>query len=183
MSQQVQTQNKRLFLALWPEETVVRKIKQHAIKHFSACQGRVLDKHNWHITLAYFGASDATTQACIEKQVAKIKAQAFELSLSQCGFWKKPAVAWIAPAVIPAELMQLALDVQQSLVACGYKPEERAYQPHVTLVRKAKRVPAVKEIQAIAWRVTSFCLVESKTYPQGAEYKVIKEYIFSHEEH
>lgn len=180
MKSQVQSKNKRLFFALWPDEHVVRKIKQYAIKHYSDCQGRILEKNNWHITLAYFGVSDIKTQACLEEQAEKIKAEPFDLSLSLCGFWKKPAVAWLAPATVPDELRQLAFDIQQILIPCGYKPEIRDYQPHITLVRKAKQSPSINEIQAIPWYVNNFCLVESKTYPHGAEYEVIKEYSFGH---
>lgn len=173
-----EVKSKRLFLALWPDDEVVRKIHQHAVKHFSACKGRILDKKNWHITLAYFGAANIETQQCIETQAALIKAQPFDLSLSKSGYWKKPAVAWLAPTSIPEELKQLALDVQQNLVHCGYQPDAREYQPHVTLVRKAKQFPSVKEVQPINWSVRKFCLVESKTHPAGAEYTVIKEYLF-----
>ena len=131
--------SKRLFLALWPDEEVKRKIHQHAIKHFSACKGRILEKKNWHITLAYFGAANTDTQQCIETQAEIIKSEPFDLSLSQCGYWKKPAVAWLAPTTIPEELKQLAFEVQQNLIPCGYQPDTRDYQPHVTLVRKAKQ--------------------------------------------
>lgn len=174
MSQPEQAQSKRLFIALWPGEEVTRKIKQHALKHFSECKGRVLDKHNWHITLAYFGAADSNTQECIESQLSNIKAHEFELALSVCGYWKKPAVAWLAPNSIPEALKSLAFDVQQSLIACGYQPEQRDYKPHVTLVRKARTSPAVSEIQEINWTVKSFSLVESKISVGGAQYKVIK---------
>ena len=157
MNSSDQTPTKRLFLALWPDEDVVRKISQHAIKSFSDCQGRILEKNNWHITLAYFGASDANTQLCLEQQAEKIKAEPFELSLSLCGFWKKPAVAWLAPAIIPKELLHLALDVQQTLIPCGYEPEMHDYKPHVTLVRKAKQPPSVNAIQPITWWMVLLC--------------------------
>ncbi|MCW9030778.1 MAG: RNA 2',3'-cyclic phosphodiesterase, partial [Gammaproteobacteria bacterium] len=128
--------------------------------------------------LAYFGAADVDTLKCLEQHTEKIKAQTFELSLSVCGYWKKPAVAWLAPISIPEALKQLARDVQQSIIPCGYKPELRDYQPHVTLVRKAKQIPSVSEIQAIQWVVNKFCLVESITSAQGAHYQVLKSWDF-----
>ncbi|MDH5601389.1 MAG: RNA 2',3'-cyclic phosphodiesterase, partial [Gammaproteobacteria bacterium] len=109
---------------------------------------------------------------------AMIKAQAFDLNLSKCGFWKKPAVAWLAPATIPGELKHLAAQVQQSLIPCGFQPDSRDYQPHVTLVRKAKQVPALDEIQPIPWQVDKFCLVESVTSKEGANYQVLKSWDF-----
>lgn len=169
---------KRLFFALWPDDGVVQKIKQHALKQFLGCQGKILKKSNWHITLAYFGASDATTQVCLEEQVKTITCQPFQLSLSKCGYWSRPKAAWLAPTEVPDELIQLASDLQQAIIPCGFKPEMREYLPHITLVRKAKSNPAVSEISPIEMSVTKFCLVESKTYPEGTEYKVLKSWDF-----
>ena len=165
---------KRLFFAIWPDAEVVQKIKPHAIKHFANCQGQIVDKNNWHITLAYFGAIDENIQTCLEQQAVKIQSQPFDLNLQSLGFWKKPKVAWLAPQIIPDTLKQLAFDIQQNLIPCGYEPETRDYQPHVTLVKKAQQPPLTNEIQPIHRQVDEFCLIESKTFPTGAEYQVIK---------
>ena len=165
---------KRLFFAIWPDENVVQDIEQHAVMHFKICQGRILDKHNWHITLAYFGSSDAITHACLEEQAEKIQSQPFELKLSLCGFWPSPKVAWLAPEEIPETLTQLTADLQLAIQPCGFKPETRDYQPHISLVRKAKYTPAVLEIKPIKMKVTRFYLAESKTSTEGAEYTILK---------
>ena len=165
---------KRLFFALWPDKGVVQQIKKHALPLFTNCQGRILQVHNWHITLAYFGMADEKTQACMEQQVQNLSAAPFSLELQLTGFWPRPKVAWLAPKTIPEPLVQLAHDLQQALVPCGYTPESRKYQPHVTLVRKAKRAPAAAELKPIKMEVRQFCLVESETTEQGAEYTVLK---------
>lgn len=166
--------NKRLFFALWLDESAIQNIQQSAIQNFLNCQGRILDKKNWHITLAYFGASDAKTQACLEEQAEKIISQPFELIFSKCGFWPRPKVAWLAPKEIPDTLKQLTDDLQQIIIPCGFKPEQREFQPHITLVRKAKYEPSLSEITAINMNVSKFCLVESKTQPEGAKYSILK---------
>ena len=171
-------QTRRLFLALWPTPEVVDQIWQYVLPHFKVCHGRFLKPRNWHITLAYFGASDAATRQCLERQVQTIQARPFELQLSQCGYWKKPAVAWLAPENVPPALAQLAGDVQLAIQPCGYRPEDRPYRPHITLVRKAKHFPDTENIAPIHWVVERFCLVESKTLPDGAEYIVLEEYPF-----
>ena len=167
-------QKKRLFFALWLDDKVVQRIKHHVIKHFLNCQGRILERNNWHITLAYFGASDINTQACLEEKAEKIKSQPFELNLSKCGFWPRPKVAWLAPEEIPEALKELISNLQHAIEPCGFEPEIREYNPHLTLVRKAKHQPAVSEVEPINWQVRQFCLVESKTYPEGAQYKVLR---------
>lgn len=165
---------KRLFFAIWPEYDVVQKIKDHALKHFMNCEGRILEQHNWHITLAYFGNANPETRLCLEQQAEKIQSQPFQLDLQRLGFWKRPKVAWLAPLNIPDALKQLVFDLQQNLIDCGYEPDKRDYKPHLTLVKKAKQPPVTHEIEPILWQVDTFCLVESKTYATGAEYRVIK---------
>lgn len=167
-------QKKRLFFAIWLDDNVVQNIKNDVIKHFSNCQGRILETNNWHITLAYFGASDIKTQTCLEEKAEKIKSQPFEISLSKCGFWPRPKVAWLAPEEIPDVLKQLTTDLQHAISPCGFKVETRDYLPHITLVRKAKCKPDSFEVSPVNMKVSKFCLVESKTYPQGAQYKVLK---------
>ena len=167
-------QTKRIFFALWLDDEVVQRIQQHVIKHFSNCQGRILEKKNWHITLAYFGASDINTQLCLEDKAEMIKSQPFELSFSKCGFWPQPNVAWLAPKDTPEALKELTSHLQNLIEPCGFKPEVREYQPHITLVRKAKHPPTVDEVDPINWQVRQFCLVESKSYPEGAQYKVLR---------
>ena len=169
---------KRLFFALWPDEDVAHKIKQHVLKQFLDCQGKILQQHNWHITLAYFGVADEDTQACLEEHAQNIKSDAFELNLSKCGFWSRPKVAWLAPEEVPAVLKQLIYDLQHAIIPCGFSPETRDYQPHITLVRKAKCDPTVSEIKPIHMKVLGFSLVESKTYAAGAEYKILKSWSF-----
>lgn len=172
-------QKKRIFFALWLDDEVVQRINQNVIKYFSNCQGRILEKNNWHITLAYFGASDINTQSCLEVKAGKVKSQPFELNLSKCGFWPQPKVAWLAPEEIPEALKELTSNLQHLIEPCGFKTEIREYQPHITLVRKAKQQPTVAEVDPISWQVRQFCLVESKTYPEGAQYKVLKSWDLS----
>lgn len=165
---------KRLFFALWLDERAVNKIQQHVTKYFVNCQGRFVESNNWHITLAYFGAADINTQRCIEEHAAKITSQPFTLNLSKCGWWPKPKAAWLAPDEIPNVLKELMHDLQHTIEPCGFKVETRDFQPHITLVRKAKQLPSVSEVKAISLPVTRFFLAESKTYSQGAQYTVLK---------
>ena len=168
------SQRKRLFFALWLDEAVIQQIKKNVIDNFSACEGRVLDSKNWHITLAYFGSADATVQTCLEQQVGKIISPPFELQLSQCGYWPRPKVAWLAPIEIPDALNHLTKELQHEIQSCGFKPEAREFQPHITLVRKAQKEPSVIEVKAINLKVSEFCLVESRTEATGAQYTVLK---------
>ena len=170
---------KRLFFALWPDESVLKKINQDALASFANCQGNLIKTHNWHITLAYFGAANKDMQQCLEQQAEKIKSQAFELHLSQLGYWSKVKVAWLAPNEIPTELSRLANELQSLIIPCGYKAESRAYQPHLSIMRKAKKAPAVTEISTIKMLVSKFCLAESLSTTSGVEYKILRSWDLS----
>lgn len=174
-----QTEKKRLFFALWPDDGVVQQIKQQVLPLFSRCKGRILHAHNWHITLAYFGMADSKTQRCLEQQAQTLLAQPFAVELQLTGLWSRPQVAWLAPKEKPAALVHLVQDLQQALIPCGYMPESRDYQPHITLVRKAKQAPSRAEITSLKMEVKQFCLVESQTTAQGANYRVLKRWDFS----
>ena len=167
-------QHKRLFFALWLDEAVVQKINRDVIGFFSHCQGRILESHNWHITLAYFGSADASVQTCLEQQAGKIISPSFELQLAKCGYWPRPNVAWLAPAKIPDALKHLTEELQREIQSCGFKLDAREFQPHITLVRKARQPPSVSKIEAVNLKVSEFCLVESQTEAGGAQYTVLK---------
>lgn len=177
-SAHIQEQKKRLFFALWPDDVEVRLLKESIFSYLESCAGRILEQRNWHITLAYFGEADAETQRCLEQQADAIEAYPFELDLLTLGFWSQAKVAWLAPEEVPVEMKTLVSALQRALVPCGYTPETREYQPHITLVRKAKQAPGIKEITPIKMKVRQFCLVESRTSEHGAEYYILKRWDF-----
>jgi 2'-5' RNA ligase len=78
---------------------------------------------------------------------------------------------------MPAALPQLVAQLQQGLIACGYPPEERPFQAHITLLRKIRRPPEVEQLDSpLSWPVSEFVLVESRTLPQGAEYRILRQW-------
>lgn len=75
---------------------------------------------------------------------------------------------------MPDALRQLQSDLSLALQKCGYQPETRIYQPHLTLMRKANRGPKITEIEPIYMQVHDFVLACSETHPAGVEYKIIQ---------
>lgn len=163
----------RLFFALWPPDALTLALAALARAHVPP-RARALPAGNLHITLAFVGPVTAATRACLEQAAATVTGAPFELALDRIGAWPGPGILWLAPSVIPSALGQLAGDLQQALRPCGYRPEARAYQPHVTLARKLKgRFPAVA-VPPLHWPVRDFVLVESLTTPAGPCYQVLR---------
>ncbi len=165
---------KRLFFALPITADCTRQIAHDVVPLFRSCGGRPVAEANWHITLAYFGAADAVAQQCLQQQADTLEATAFELVLDRCGFWSRPKVAWLGASTLPDALQQLCSQLQQTLVPCGFQPESRLFQPHITLIRKARRAPAMAKISPITLPVTDFCLYQSVTQTEGVVYKKLK---------
>lgn len=166
----------RLFFALWPDDAVRGQLAQAQARAQTQLErdiGRLLPAENLHLTLAFIGAADAERRACLEQAAARVRGAAFSLQLDRLGYWPRPQVLWAGVSETPAALARLVQDLEQALTACGYRPEARPYQAHVTLARKARQAPAQSRITPIVWPVQAFCLAESVTAQSGARYRVL----------
>ncbi len=133
-------------------------------------KGRAVTPELLHLTLAFLGSVDASAQACIEKAVAGLHFEPFDLSLSRFGFWPRPQVIWAGPEVTPPPLQDLHTQISQVIQPCGYRPETRPFSPHVTLMRKAHYAPDTLSLSPFYWRVEGVSLVQSLSSPEGVRY-------------
>jgi RNA 2',3'-cyclic 3'-phosphodiesterase len=164
--------SQRLFFALWPDAVLQEAIDSHAHKLIGKHAKRV-PAHNLHITLAFLGPVPRGLRACYEQAAAGIQAQAFTLNLQCIGHWPKPRILWLGPPQQPEAMLTLVQNLNAALSTCGYSPETRPYQAHMTLARKVDRPLPVRDIEPIDWAVDSFALVESVTAPEGPRYQVL----------
>lgn len=162
----------RVFFALWPNGEVRAALDQLARQH-ARHNGRAVVPENLHITLAFVGGVSAEQRACMEAAAATVAAPTFAVTLDNLGFWLRPKILWAGARVMPPELTELVSALNIVLIPCGYRPESRPFQVHVTLARKAQRPPAVRHIPPIVWSADAFCLVESVAGEEGSEYRVI----------
>jgi len=162
----------RLFFALWPDGEVRESMDTRARLH-ARHNGHAVVPENLHITLAFVGGVSAEQRACMEAAAATIVAPTFTVNFDRLGFWPRPRILWAGASVMPPELTDLVAALNSALTPCGYQPETRPFQAHVTLARKAQRPPEIVTIPPIVWPVDAFCLVESVTGERGSEYRVI----------
>lgn len=163
----------RLFFALWPPAEVRRLLAARVREHVPVW-ARAVPAGNLHVTLAFVGAVTARTRACLEQAAATVAGEAFALELNHIGAWPGPGILWLAPAATPPALLQLATGLQRALQPCGYAPEDRPYQPHVTLARKLQGPFPPVAVSPLYWPVQDFVLVESLTTPAGPSYQVLQ---------
>jgi 2'-5' RNA ligase len=96
----------------------------------------------------------------------------FELSIDKTGFRKRAQLLWAAPREVPPALIALEARLWERLEEIGIERERRAYLPHVTLARKARR--AVGGFSPVRWPVTGMSLVESRLGAPQAAYAVVR---------
>ncbi|HHW77960.1 MAG TPA: RNA 2',3'-cyclic phosphodiesterase [Xanthomonadaceae bacterium] len=163
---------RRLFLALWPQEAERRLMAELATN--AVGRRRVRDA-NLHLTLVFLGATDTVRLAAYEAALADLAVPALELILDRYGYWPAPRILWLGSSRTPPELYELVADLHRRLRDCGFTPERRAFQAHVTLARKfpgpaPDRPPAAP----VHWPVNDVALVESLPGENGSRYQVLR---------
>jgi 2'-5' RNA ligase len=165
--------SKRLFFALWPENVLAKELYSLAQTCATVETERVIAARQMHLTLRYIGNVNTEKLICLTEIAQNITVSQFDISLQNLGYWKTPRVIWMAPENRPDSLTQLVFNLEQGCQDCGIKAEAKPFSPHVTLVRKARKLPVVNRQATLLWRVTDFVLVESKSTDLGVEYRIL----------
>ena len=143
------TPRKRLFFALWPDPEAHSHCQQLALA--LANTGQVVKPANLHVTLLFLGAVDMQTEKAVLEGAAAIRGQAIALPLDQLRYWNKPALICLCARQAPEPLLQLVTNLQQLAQRLGLRLDDRPYQAHVTLVRKAHTLPVMSQ-PTVLWQ-------------------------------
>lgn len=163
----------RLFLALWPGENERQRMAQLAVRAMGR-QRRIADAQ-LHVTLVFLGATDADRLAAYEAALADLQVPEVELILDRYGYWPQSRILWLGSSQTPPELYELVAELHRRLRCCGFTPEARAFQAHVTLARRfLGPIPAEPSVAPVHWRVNDVALVESVSTLQGACYEILR---------
>ena len=121
-----------------------------------------------------FGRHDAARLAAYEAALTDLAVPSLELILDRYGYWPRPRILWLGSSH-PAELYELVAELHRRLRGCGFTPERRAFQAHITLARKfSGPAPTRPPVAPIHWRVNEVALVESQSSPEGSRYRVLR---------
>jgi RNA 2',3'-cyclic 3'-phosphodiesterase len=180
----------RLFIALpLPEEvkavlqTQQDHLKTQLAKHDQQIRWTLPEQ--WHLTLAFLGATNAERLPHIQNAMehAAKPVQAFVLETTTLGSFpslRRPSVLWLGVAGDIAKLQTLQLRLNEALSGM-LGPDDKPFKPHLTLAR-LKQFGLGKEVtEAFAsssltnhtWSVSELCLYQSILKSTGAQYNVI----------
>ena len=168
----------RLFFALWPDEKVRDQIELN-LRILPPTAGRIVPRHNWHMTLHFIGNTSLDEKNCLHRQAKKLRSAKFNLTIGRCGYFKKPKVFWFGCEQTPQALLTVQQNLGILLSECQYEPETRHYSPHITVARKVLTPPEQIEVKPIQWHVDRFVLIESISIKDGVRYDVIEQYSLS----
>lgn len=165
---------KRLFFALWPS-VATRKAVDKFNQTLKVPGLKTVKADNLHVTLVFLGNVDRQTERLIKRKVSGISAQQFMLNFNQLAFWHKPRILCLLSQTIEPQLLSLVDALTQVAEQCAIKVEDRPYQPHITLARKAQELINTN-VLGIEWYAHSFCLVESCHTTEGVQYRVVRQW-------
>jgi 2'-5' RNA ligase len=164
----------RLFFALWPAEDLQARLAAWA--KGAAGRGRAMRQENLHLTLAFLGATDAAMLPELCAIAAKVHVVPFRLLLDSVGYWKHNRIIWCGTSEDPPELTDLVADLRARLGAAGVRYDSKTFVSHVTLVRKAARLPSTPRWTPLLWAVRDFALVGSTHVEGRVTYQVLRRF-------
>lgn len=167
----------RLFFALWPDERVRAALALTAAECRDRCRGRPIPPANLHATLAFLGEVEPFRLSALVDLAERIALESFEVALDRLGYFRRSRIVYAGPSCVPPPLLALAAAYASALAAGGFRVDERAYAPHVTLLRDARAAPPAAEMAPLLWRVRHIVLVESVRDRDGPVYRPLRRFM------
>ncbi|GBD24825.1 RNA 2',3'-cyclic phosphodiesterase [bacterium HR30] len=174
----------RTFIAVDVNASVAQRVEalQAALAKTRA-DVRWVDNHNLHVTLKFLGPTPEEDVPPVTEAIARIagRHQPWKVEVRGVGAFpsfRRPRVLWLA-VHDDGKLAEVAHELDEALVPLGFAPEQRPFQPHLTLgrVRSLQRWEALeKEVKAHLEEsfgesvVEELILYRSDLRPTGAVY-------------
>ncbi len=164
---------KRLFFALWPDETTRQKCCEVMARLGDHGKGKPVAEQNLHVTLVFLGNVNSLQQQAICRAADDLPVLPMTLQFDQLRFWRKPAIGCLTARLTDPAIVTLAGQLTEIAKSQGIAIDQRPYTPHVTLFRKLTAL-LPGEFPPIPWHADDFCLVESCASDHGVIYRILE---------
>ena len=125
----------RLFMGIALAPETVNSLADVRLRFESpATDLRWSSPETWHVTLQFLGQTGDEQQACVLEKLSADRAAQVPVRIQGLGFFERAGVFWARVALTP-ELLALQQFVTAATRNCGFAPEARAWNPHITLAR------------------------------------------------
>ena len=178
----------RLFLAMEISDAVRKRLGEFISQLDHAARGaKWISPQNIHLTLKFLGHVEEDKAEKISSALKEVAARhtVFDLDLVGTGGFpnaSRPRVIWVGGHDQSGTLYRLQADVEATMIALGFPPEDRAFVAHLTLGRIKNPTPNQKLAAALELaasksfgltHVEEIHLIESQLRPQGPLYTKI----------
>jgi 2'-5' RNA ligase len=161
---------RRLFFALWPNESERGALLDAFGATIAAAGGRAVLPSHLHLTLEFLGAVPDAERAALETLGAALALPEEVVVLDRLHWWARAATLVVAPGAPGPGLLAAQVQLRETLKGRGFRVDSRPFRPHVTLARKVRSAPPLAAPAGVAWRLNELALVESLSQPQGSRY-------------
>ena len=182
----------RLFVAIELSEAVaasaldlISRLRSAAAK--LAPQSRItwVTAERLHITVRFIGHVEDSKGDAVRGVLAALPGERFDLTIAGVGTFPPkggPRVIWAGLTAGRPQLISLEKLVSDRLREAGVPPEERPFNPHVTLarvrdaqgLRAGTLVEPVRDLVLGSTRVDAITLFESRLSPKGPTYVALQ---------
>jgi len=167
--------DKRLFLALWPDDRQRNTLRDTFRPLLSSVEGKMIDRRNWHVTLVFIGQFPHEQIPELRVKLAHVKVPPFRLRFDRLSYFPRPKIACLQAMKVHDELKQLKSDLEAILSPYDIAPEDLEYRPHITAARPARPFEAVRLARPLEMHWSGFELVESILLPGSIQYRPLKQ--------
>ena len=171
----------RVFFALWPTAAERDQLAAWLAPLHRLYGGRTLRGETLHNTLVFIGEVPQDDLASLQVAAQEVRNDAFELCLDEARYWGHNHIVYAAPSQPPPQLARLASTLARHLDKHGIKFDQRGYQPHVTLLRNARRTdPPLPALPPVCWQISEFALMQSLNQEGKTNYRVLATFPLHH---
>ena len=169
----------RLFIGIPLAAAVLDELRAASARLRSNADGlRWTAPESWHVTLQFLGNTSPEQCTCVVARLRALHLPSVPVCLEELGCFERAGVR-IATVRLTPELLLLQERVIAATQPCGFVPEMRPFQPHITLARSKGR-PNLDQLKAKLRRPSNFTrftareflLYESFLSPAGSRYEI-----------
>jgi RNA 2',3'-cyclic 3'-phosphodiesterase len=180
---------RRLFFALWPDDTSRLHLATAVGNLATACAGRPVPVQNLHVTLAYLGAVPESRIAeimSVAQRVADeflVDSEPLLIKLDRVEHWRQPQIL-CATACGPPLQATISFDglserLKREAVSAKFTPDLQPARAHVTVARKIRHTDDIPDIEPVLWTFTEFTLLDSRNSSSDPQYSVMEKWRFA----
>ena len=166
---------RRLFFALWPDHRQRDRLRDHITPVSKLVEGDHVFRGNWHVTTAFIGDVDETLVPFLLNRKEELRVEPFRLRFDRVEYWPRPRIACLVAATVPPELERLVTSLNGVLEDYNIPFEDRAYRPHITVVRRARPFETQRLAQPAVMEWSGIELIESVSQAGGPTYRPVKQ--------